>query len=289
MAECGTSGSNMGSQCKKQKGRVLGVMFNQTKQAVAIADLLVEATVRGLFQTGGWHIFAGQQNEITQPSNIEQTLDGGEVLKLGVNSAKFLIKSVKVSDPAVKAIESWDGKVVYGFLIYAGGYIQGKSFDGTNLEPIAMTLSSGVMYPTNTEAEMVTLNAMFNEGEQTSANKNRKTVDLEDADYDLSDLIEFELKDVQIEVSAGTTSQAQTVTVTTLEGVPVVGLVKEDFILTKGVSTDSVDTLTDNGDGSYLLEETVALAAGTWVVSIKPPATLSLKGYECVQTDSFVV
>jgi hypothetical protein len=289
MAECGVSGSNLGSQCKKQKGRVLGIVFNQNKTAVSIADLLVESTTRALFQTGGWHIFAGQQNEVTQPSNIEQTLDGGEVLKLGVNSAKFLIKSVKVSDPAVSAVESWDGKIVYGFLIYAGGFIQGKSFDGTNLEPIAMTLSSGVMYSTNTEAEMVTLNAMFNEGEQTSANKNRKTVDLETADYDLSDLIEFELKDTQIVISAGATNQLQIATVTTLEGVPVVGLVKEDFILTKGVSTDSVDTLTDNGDGSYKLEETVAVVAGTWVVTIAPPASLTLKGYENTISGTFTV
>ena len=219
------------------------------------------------------------------------TLDGNETLKLGENAARFMLKSVKVSDAIVRAKASWDEAQVNVILIYSNGFLQGKTFDdGITIEPAAASLYFNREYGVSGSANFSNVEVQLKNNQQKSMNLNQFTIDLNEVatDYDLTDLLDFELKDIKVEVSTSSSTN-QLVTVKTLEGAGVSGLVAADFILTRGVNTDSVDTLVDNGDGSYSLTETVALAAGTWVLSLKPKSTLSLKGYEAINTDSFVV
>ena len=291
MSGCGISGSNLGVDCTSQFGRAKSLIFCATKKAITVADLATEAGCRALFQTGGFHIISGEKNTVTQPERQEVTLDGGEKLKLGVNSASFLFQSIKNSDVSVKSKKSWDGATVYGFIVYANGFIQGKSFDdGLTIEPLKMNLSFNRLFNTNDDAGYTNLLAQLKEGEQESLDENQYTVNLNSVatDYGFSDLLDMELKDIKIEV-VSSTSTNQVVTVKTLEGAGVSGLVAADWVLTSGVNTDAVDTLVDNGDGSYSLNETVALSAVGWVLSLKPKTTLSLKGYEPINTDTFTL
>lgn len=291
MGDCVIKGENLGSKCKRQPGFVVGTLFNPDKKTITVADFAKEEDVRALFQTGNWHILTGEQNTITQPEPVVVTLDGNENLKLGENAARFMLKSVKVSDAIMRAKASWDEAQVNAILIYSNGFLQGKTFDdGITIEPSAASLFFNREYGVSGSANFSNMEIQLKNNQQKSLNKNQFTIDLNEVatDYDFNDFLDFELKDIKIEIVSSTPTN-QVVTVKTLEGAGVSGLVAADFVLTSGVNTDAVDTLVDNGDGSYSLTETVALAAGTWVLSLKPKTTLSLKGYEPINTDTFTV
>lgn len=111
--------------------------------------------------------------------------------------------------------------------------------------------------------------------------RRHKEIDLTGAMIDVSGFLDelVRLADVTVTITNATTTVLTVSVKLTCDSTPVIGLITTDFVAKITAGTAQVQTsFADNGDGTYTLTKSTNWATGT--LTLKPPATLSLTGYE---------
>ncbi len=137
----------------------------------------------------------------------------------------------------------------------------------------------------NPEKLKISDGAVATESPIKLALRRHKEIDLNGAMVDVSSFLDelIRLADVTVTITNATTTILTVSVKQTCDSTPVIGLVIGDFVAKTTAGAAQVPTsFLDNGDGTYTLTKSTNWATGT--LTLLPPATLSLKGYEANTT-----
>jgi hypothetical protein len=211
---------------------------------------------------------------------------GGKIL---VEEGQHVIRGMcKLSMYDTKKLRSFNNKSWRAWLVDVNGNIIGTNLTGTLAQGLRvrnLTVEK-MMLPNSEVTNWVPVNIHFDDAAEIMDNGIILQPKNKDADaWDPTDL--DGLTDVELTVESQTTSQVTVKAQAEKKGVNLTGfdetgdwVIKDD-----SESSVSVTSVTDNGDGTYVLE--ASLSAGTYTVDLADPKDLSQDGYESTGSVEF--
>lgn len=204
----------------------------------------------------------------------ESSLGKREKSREGKRTLRFMRK-IAICDH--KRLRSFDGGQFDVLLVTENEYVLGTSSDNTKLE--------GFNADIFVEKQTIATGEASAKSKYTITLNRPQEWDDSGAWVKLStgNPLDFEgLQDVDITHTGSSTTSALKVTVKRVCDLEFIkGLVVADFkVLSEAGAAQTINTITDNNDGTYVLNFSSPLSAGTYTVSLKDPEDMTTKGYE---------
>jgi hypothetical protein len=289
---------NIGTKSQTPKGRPTGVLMALVNPSITIAQAKVFANWQTLLQAGDdslrLYYFSADQVTPNNDAAKNENLDGGKVVQIGMDAGADMFKLHSPSDNVMRNAYTWNGATVYIARVYSEGFIRAKSADEINFDFEKAQVFVSREKSTNDATEKLVLSVQTDPQDIANTLRYQWTISQEECDFQMVDF--YSLIDAAIEVNSDiSTSSDIFFTVKSKEGLPILGLLSADISIYDESTPETPETITAltsvtiAGVKYYKVHFGTPLSAATYVVSAVSPETLSVKGYEISETDTFIV